>query len=340
MKKVLVVDNHPVILKWMTNLLEKEGHQVITAQDGLSAVDVLKTYVPDVMFVDLVMPNIGGEKLCRIVRSMPQLRDVYLVILSAIAGEEKIDFAGLGANACIAKESFEKMSRHVLAVLDQSENSHAPPSKTEGPEETYQLVIRKELLSSQRHFELILSAMSEGILELTFEARIVYANPAAISLIGVPEEKLLATSLTEMFHDSHRQRIEEMLNAAVGAPQTIGEDSPVTLNGKQITVNVLSVEDEEHKPIIVILNDVSERKRAEEDREKLIKELQYALAEVKTLSGLLPICSSCKKIRDDRGYWNQIESFIRDHSEAEFSHGICPECAQEHYPDLYPPEKG
>jgi len=66
-KKVLVVDNHPVILKWMASLLEKEGHHVITAQDGLSAVDVLKAYVPDVMFVDLVMPNISGEKLCRIV---------------------------------------------------------------------------------------------------------------------------------------------------------------------------------------------------------------------------------------------------------------------------------
>jgi len=81
--------------------------------------------------------------------------------------------------------------------------------------------------------------------------------------------------------------------------------------------------------------DVTERKRAEEEREKLIEELQNALAKVKTLSGLLPICSSCKKIRDDKGYWNQIEAYIRDHSEAEFSHSICPECVKELYPGLY-----
>ncbi len=77
------------------------------------------------------------------------------------------------------------------------------------------------------------------------------------------------------------------------------------------------------------------RKRAEEEREKLIKELQEALAKIKTLSGFLPICSFCKKIRDDKGYWNQIETYIQDHSEAEFTHCICQECAKKLYPDLY-----
>jgi hypothetical protein len=62
-------------------------------------------------------------------------------------------------------------------------------------------------------------------------------------------------------------------------------------------------------------------------------ELKTALSQVKTLSGFLPICASCKKIRDDNGYWNQIESYIRNHSEAEFSHGICPDCAQKLYPN-------
>ena len=71
------------------------------------------------------------------------------------------------------------------------------------------------------------------------------------------------------------------------------------------------------------------------EREKLIKELQEALVKVKLLSGFLPICASCKKIRDDKGYWNQIEAYIRDHSEAEFSHGICPDCAEKIYGKYY-----
>jgi len=81
-------------------------------------------------------------------------------------------------------------------------------------------------------------------------------------------------------------------------------------------------------------NNLDERSKAEQEREKVIADLKSALAEVKTLSGLLPICASCKKIRDDTGYWNQIEEYVSKRSEAQFSHSICPECAKILYPDL------
>jgi len=71
------------------------------------------------------------------------------------------------------------------------------------------------------------------------------------------------------------------------------------------------------------------------EKEKLIAELQKALATIKRLQGILPICASCKKIREDNGHWTQVESYIREHSEAEFSHGLCPECAKKLYPDYY-----
>jgi|GEM_PF-611171 len=74
-----------------------------------------------------------------------------------------------------------------------------------------------------------------------------------------------------------------------------------------------------------------ERKRAEEARKHQIAELEKALAKVKTLSGLLPICAGCKKIRDDQGYWGQVEIYIQEHSEAQFTHSMCPECAKEYY---------
>jgi PAS domain S-box-containing protein len=85
---------------------------------------------------------------------------------------------------------------------------------------------------------------------------------------------------------------------------------------------------------IEIIRDVTDYKRSEEEKERLIAELQDAISKVKLLSGMLPICASCKKIRDDTGYWNQIESYIHRHSEAEFSHSICPECAKELYPEF------
>ena len=80
--------------------------------------------------------------------------------------------------------------------------------------------------------------------------------------------------------------------------------------------------------------DITEHKRTEEEREKLVKELQESLKEIKTLRGILPLCSFCKKIRDDKGYWEQVDVYIHKHLQADISHSICPDCAKEHYPDL------
>lgn len=83
-----------------------------------------------------------------------------------------------------------------------------------------------------------------------------------------------------------------------------------------------------------IIQDITECRRAQKEREELIEKLQNALNNVKALSGLLPICVHCKSIRDDQGYWNQIEVYLERHSEAEFSHGICKRCAKKYYPDM------
>jgi len=108
--------------------------------------------------------------------------------------------------------------------------------------------------------------------------------------------------------------------------------------GFSTLISIYFIEKRETKGLALanmsLQREIDERKRIEGELEKLIHELQRALEKVKTLSGLLPICSSCKKIRDDTGYWNQIEVYIRDHSEADFSHSICPDCAQKLYPDL------
>ena len=85
----------------------------------------------------------------------------------------------------------------------------------------------------------------------------------------------------------------------------------------------------------LFLIDITEQKRLEIEREKIIKKLQNALAEIKTLRGILPLCSFCKKIRDDSGYWEQVDTYISRHSEADISHSICPECFMKNYPEQY-----
>ena len=122
-----------------------------------------------------------------------------------------------------------------------------------------------------------------------------------------------------------------------GAPQKPYELELIGIKGKTILVEVNEkpvLRDEKTVGIVGSLTDITQRKKAEDDlrreRDKLIK----ALAEIKTLKGIIPICSVCKQIRDDQGYWNQIEKYISEHSDADFTHGICPDCAKKYYADL------
>lgn len=89
------------------------------------------------------------------------------------------------------------------------------------------------------------------------------------------------------------------------------------------------------KGAIIASQDITERKNSENDRLKLISDLQHALQEVETLRGLLPICAGCKKIRDDQGYWNHIETYFSKHSGIDFTHTLCPDCIQHYYPEYW-----
>ncbi|MDH4206149.1 MAG: response regulator [Desulfobacteraceae bacterium] len=259
MKKILVVDNHPVMLKFMSNLLEKKGHQVLTAPDGLSALDILKTNIPDVIFADLVMPNISGEKLCRIVRSKPELKEVFLVILSAIAVEDETNLLNYGADACIAKGSFDKMGDHIVTILEHlnTVRAHEISKEILGRENLYGRQITKELLASKNHFEATLNNISEGILELSAELKIIYANPAAVSIIGIPEETLLSKDFTKLFLKKYQKSIKDLLKIQKEKQQMVTHDTPFELNNNQVMLNIIPIKNDEHKPILVILKNIT-----------------------------------------------------------------------------------
>jgi PAS domain S-box-containing protein len=263
-KKVLVVDNDPVMLSFMNNLLVGHGYQVSTADDGLTVLNILETSTPDVIIMDLIMPNINGEKLCQMIRKKPHMKDTYIVILSAVAAEYETNLSDLGANACIAKGPFNKMSERILETLDKLYFStpYDFTNKIVGIEETYSRNIVKELLSVKRHLEVILSSISEGIFEITSEAKIVYANPTAISILGVPEEKLLALNVLDLFYEIDRMKVEKLFKNKAKVEQNINGDSYRLINGKEVSLNILPIRDEENKAVVV-LNDISDRRRLE-----------------------------------------------------------------------------
>lgn len=195
--KILIVDDDPDVLLASSRIVKSEGYQVLTASSGTACMAMVKKHRPDLILMDVVLPDIHGTTLCKEIKSDPALQGIYIVLISGMktSSVEQADGLDVGADGYIARPV------------------------------------------SNRELKARVSAM----------------------------------------------------------------------------VRIL---------------------RAERERDRLIVQLKEALLQVKRLSGLLPLCSYCKKVRDDRGYWNQIDAYLQEHSEADISHSICPECAEKYYAEL------
>jgi PAS domain S-box-containing protein len=195
--------------------------------------------------------------------------------------------------------------------------------------------MEEALRSSETRYRRLFETAQDGILILDAEtAQISDVNPFLVEMLGYSHEDFLGEKLWEM----GAIRDIEASKAAFLELQDKGyvryEDLPLrTRDGRFIEVEFVSnVYTVNHKKVIQCnIRDISLRKRIEEERRKLIYDLQDALTKIKRLRGLLPICASCKKVRDDKGYWNELEAYISEHSEAEITHGFCPDCLKELY---------
>jgi PAS domain S-box-containing protein len=208
--------------------------------------------------------------------------------------------------------------------------------------------ITERKLAEKVHFEdvakykALFESANDAIFLLKGE-RIVDCNKKTLEMFGCTIEQIIGEApygFSPLFQsggiDSKEKILEKIQAALNGDPQFFEwrycryDRSPFDT---EMSLNRIAFNDE--TLLQVIVRDVTERKQNEEKLQQLVLKLQEALAKVKTLNGFLPICASCKKIRDDEGYWEQIEKYISEHSEAVFSHGICPECAKKLYPQLY-----
>ena len=167
--------------------------------------------------------------------------------------------------------------------------------------------------------------------------KIIRVNKALCDFLGKNADELIGQNCFEIFHGTKEPWPECPHVEAMESGKVTTHEINDPHIGKPLLITCSPFYNEEGNLIgsVHLARDISQQKFAEEEKEKLIAELQSALSKVKQLSGFLPICASCKKIRDDKGYWNQLEAYIRDHSEVEFSHGICPDCAKRLYPELY-----
>ena len=197
---------------------------------------------------------------------------------------------------------------------------------------TDMLETQEELRIQKAYFERLFEAAPEGIALLDATSRVLNVNKAFEQMFGFAKQEvvrwdLLKTTIPPEGAEEAREALGAVMN---GVP--IHMEAPRRRkDGQLIDVSIIAVPldlGRGQKMAYVIYRDVTQRKKGEKEREELIDQLQKALADVNTLSGLLPVCAWCRKVRDDQGYYHQLEAYIAAHSAAKFTHGICPECLE------------
>jgi len=175
----------------------------------------------------------------------------------------------------------------------------------------------------QRFFDLSIDMLCV----LSFDGSFVRLNRAWETTLGFTREELMSRPFLEFVHPDDRERTASQNRDVRGGGQARHfENRYMCKDGSFRWLLWNSRKDEGEKVIFGVARDITARKAAEEERERLLKKLQDALAEVKTLQSFLPICAYCKSIRDDENYWHSLEAYFSKHTEAQFSHGICPKC--------------
>jgi CheY-like chemotaxis protein len=238
-KKILVVDNQLIILRFMSQLLEKAGHEVLTAENGLAALEILLQETPDVLFIDLIMPNINGEKLSRIIQSIPRFRNSYVIMLAGIAAEHELNLAQLGADACIAKGPFNVMGGHVLEVLQRIDSGDVrESSKTAyGLDSVYPREITRELLSIKAILKLSWKPWRKESWKLPKTPK---SCMQILKQFNSPDygRKSAGVQFKELFHNSDAEGVEKLFEHEEETVQRVSEESPLLLNNRQVTLTL------------------------------------------------------------------------------------------------------
>lgn len=196
---------------------------------------------------------------------------------------------------------------------------------------------RTELLLTDEIYwrRLLIDESRDAIVILDQEAKVYEANKRFAEMIGYSMEEVQKLHAWEWDAYFKKEEVLELIKAVDETGHHF-ETQHRRKDGKIIDVELSNngAIYRGKKLIFCICRDISDRKKAEKEREELIRRLETSLSEIKALRGILPLCSFCKKIRDDKGYWEQVDIYINKHSEADISHSICPECLKKHFPEF------
>ncbi|HXF10709.1 MAG TPA: PAS domain S-box protein [Desulfuromonadaceae bacterium] len=317
---VLIIEDSENDTQLLLEELKKKGYdpaheRVETASAMTSALERRRW---DVILSDYTMPDFSGPEALKLLRD--KKLDLPFIVVSGTYGEEAaVEMMKAGANDYITKAN---LSRLVPAIEREIETAQSRQARAKAEQ-------------AMRHLAAIVESTEDAVYGMDLRGTLTSWNRAAEKIFGYRTEEILGRSVALLFpFDQRDELITNMEKIRNGENVGRYETLRIRKDGQFIPVSatISPIRDESGKIVgaSAITRDITHRKREERERTELIQELTDALKQVKTLNGLLPICASCKRIRDDRGYWQQVETYISAHTNAILTHGICPECLKQY----------
>lgn len=322
----MIVEDEYIVAEDIKEIVRSLRYAVpAIASSGEEAMQKTAEVQPDLVLMDIrLRGEIDGIETAAAIWDRFHIPIIYL---TAYADDNTIQRAKIGEPFGYILKPFEERMLH--STIEMALYKHK---------------MEKQLRESKEWHAAALRCIGDAVIATDREGHVTFMNPMAETLTGWRQEEALGRDVAEVSEIislignpvAQALRKGEIVNLPDGALLIAKDGTEIPIDDSAAPImsdngNVAGA--------ILVFHDATVRKRAEEERVKSILDLQEALGRIKTLRGFLPICASCKKIRDDQGDddqgdWKPIEAYIQEHSEAKFSHSICPECKKKLYPEF------
>ena len=315
---VLVVEDSENDTKLLLEELRQKGYEAVheRVQTATELTAALNRHTWDVVLSDYALPRFSGPDALKLLREKGM--DVPFIAISGTCGEEAaVDMMKAGASDYIVKNNLSRLVPAIERELEVAQSRRA----------------RARAEAAMQFLAAIVESTDDAIYGKGLDGTIISWNKAAERIFGYAADEIIGHSVSILYPlDRRDELIDIMERIRRGRRVGLYETVRLRKDGQFIPVSVMvsPVLDTGGKVVgaSAITRDITLRKNDEAERFKLIEELTESLKQIKTLSGLLPICASCKRIRDDQGYWQQVETYLAEHTNAGFTHGICPDCLE------------
>jgi PAS domain S-box-containing protein len=313
---VLVIDDDAGQRKTLLDILNAKGYETSMAEDGAEGLALLKGNPVNLVLTDLNLPDISGVDILREVKAVYPAIQVIILTGSATF-DSAVEATNLGAFSYLLKPyDIDQLLLHIQRAIEK-------------------LRVEEELRISRQLLNDVTQGITDSILLISRDYKILWANKTAIAQAGLTMNEIVGNYCYAVTR--YRESICEPPDEPCPIKELLSTGNSKTAqhthyekDGKEkvVEVNVYPVKDSagDITEFVHVSRDITESARLKNEIADKVIQLEASLARVMQLEGILTICIYCKKIRDDKEKWRQMEEYISQHSEADFSHGVCPEC--------------